>query len=60
VTVCGGAVFFDVLPNTRVKAVGLGTVRAVVVGLVDAVASYLTPGRDGTQMFGKTRPRRGE
>jgi len=59
VTVCGGAVFFDVLPNPAVEAVGPGAVRVVVAGLVDAVASYLTLDRDGGQMFGKshsTRP----
>ncbi len=51
-------VFLDVLPNAGGKvAVGLGAVRAVVVGLVDAVASYLTLNRDGAQMFGKKRSR---
>jgi len=34
VTVCRRAVFFNVLPNTRLKTVGLGAVRAVVVTLL--------------------------
>jgi hypothetical protein len=49
------AVFLNVLPNVRGEvAVGLGAVRAVVVGLVGAVGSYLTLDRDSAQMFGKS------
>jgi hypothetical protein len=40
-------VFFDVLANARVKAVGLGTVRAVVVGPVDAITTDETTVRHG-------------